>query len=129
MPQTVTNFTSHVTPVSIVLVLDVSSSIRPSLDGINAGAHLFFGGLREGDTVLNGFFNHDPWFTKDFTKDPVILAREIRVMRASGMTALYDAILASLEELSIYSKLSELCASTVSLSFPELGQYGESVQR
>lgn len=97
--QTVSHFTSELTPVSIVLLLDVSSSIQPSLDGIKAGAYRFVGGLRDGDTMLVGFFNHQLWFTDAFTDDPVALAREIRAMRASGMTALYDAILESVDEL------------------------------
>lgn len=98
--QNVTNFTAEPTPVSIVLLLDVSSSIRPSIDGIKAGAYRFLGGLREEDVALVGFFNHKIRFTERFTADPVVLAREIRSMRASGMTALYDAVFASLEELS-----------------------------
>jgi Ca-activated chloride channel family protein len=103
VPQTVTNFTSESTPVSIVLLLDVSSSIHPSIDGIKSGAYRFVGGMREGDVMLVGFFNHKLWFTADFTHDAVVLAREIRAMRASGMTALYDAILASVNVLSTIS--------------------------
>ena len=98
--QPVTNFTAETTPVSIVLLLDVSSSIHPSLDGIKAGGYRFLGGLRDGDTVLLGFFNHKHRFADAFSSDPTYLAGEIRSMRTSGMTALYDALLASLDKLS-----------------------------
>lgn len=98
--QTVTNFTPESTPVSIMLLLDVSSSIRPSLDAVKSGAYRFVGGMREGDAMRVGFFNHELRFIDAFTDDPVVLAREIRAMRASGMTALYDAIIASVEVLS-----------------------------
>ena len=65
--QTITNFTASPAPVSLVLLLDVSSSIRPSLDGIKAGAFRFLGELDDGDTARIGFFNHAVRFTETFT--------------------------------------------------------------
>lgn len=102
-PQSVAHFEEEPSPLSIVLLLDVSSSIRPSLDGLKAGAYRFIGRLAPDDQLLIGFFNDDLWFTKAFTNDTSALVTEIRRMRPRGLTALYDAILESLRELDTVS--------------------------
>jgi len=96
--QEITHFSAEPSPASLVLLLDVSSSIRPSLGGVKSGAYRFIRGLSPDDSMLIGFFNDDLWFTKEFSNDRVALAREVQAMRPRGLTALYDAILASLQE-------------------------------
>lgn len=93
-------FTPEFTPVTTLLLLDSSSSIRSNLSAIQTAAYLFARNLSEGDMARVGLFSNSvrlgPRFTADVDEHLVIL----QSMRAAGRTALYDAILTALDELS-----------------------------
>ena len=93
-------FTAESTPVTVLLLLDRSSSVHRSLDGIKSAATEFLRRLRPGDEAAVAFFNQDVQFVTPFTDDREVLYRSVRKLRAGGVTALYDAVNASLERLS-----------------------------
>jgi VWFA-related protein len=99
LPQESTFFTAQFTPVTTLLLLDSSSSIRSSLSAIQTAAYLFAQNLSDGDRVRVGLFNHDVFFGERFSDDISEHLAILRGMKPAGKTALYDAILAALEEL------------------------------
>lgn len=100
-PQEIAFFTAEFTPVTTMLLLDSSSSIRSSLGAIQTAAYLFAQNLSEGDRARIGLFANDvrfgPRFTDDLREHYVLL----QSMRPGGKTALYDAIIEALEELAV----------------------------
>lgn len=99
VPQKLAFFTAQFTPVTTLLLLDSSSSIRSSMSAIQTAAYLFAQNLSEGDTARIGLFGNDVKFGSRFTDDLSEHLAILRSMKPAGKTALYDAILASLEEL------------------------------
>lgn len=98
-PQEIEFFTAEFTPVTTLLLLDSSSSIRSSLSAIQTAAYLFAQNLSEGDTARIGLFSNDVRFGPRFSDDLAEHYALLRSMRAAGKTALYDAIIEALEEL------------------------------
>lgn len=98
--QELTFFTSVITPVTVLVLLDASSSIRSSLEAIQKASGRFVRRLRPGDQARVGYFHErvifGPRFT-DLTREHVLI---IRGILPRGNTLLYDAVLASLGELS-----------------------------
>jgi VWFA-related protein len=100
VPQDLSYFTAESTPVTVLLLLDKSSSIHRSVDGIKDAASEFLRRLRPGDEAAVAFFNQDVRFVTPFTDDRSTLYRGVRTLRAGGVTALYDAVNRSLDKLS-----------------------------
>ncbi len=100
VPQKLSFFTNEVTPVSVVLLLDTSSSIHHSLDGVKKAANNFLRRMSDEDRAAIAFFNEDLRFVSPFTNDVKALRHAVGSMKAGGATALYDAVLGSLERLS-----------------------------
>ena len=100
VPQELSYFADEKTPVTVLMLLDASSSIQRSLKGVRFAAVNFLRRLRVGDTAAVAFFNHELRFATTFTDDQTLLAGGVKSMRASGLTALYDSVLTSLERLS-----------------------------
>ena len=98
--QKVSFFASGDTPVTVILLLDASSSIAPNAAGVKAAAIHFARQLRSEDRAMVGFFNQDLFFPTEFTGDVDILERAIDGFRPGGATALYDAVRLSLDKLS-----------------------------
>jgi hypothetical protein len=61
------HFISEVTPVSVLVLLDSSSSIKPSLDAVKAAAARFVRALGPGDQARIGFFKDQVRFGHPFT--------------------------------------------------------------
>jgi Ca-activated chloride channel family protein len=100
VPQELSYFTDEETPVTVLLLLDASSSIQRSLKGVKSAAINFLRRLSFGDKAALAFFNHNLRFATPFTDDQETLARGVKSMRAGGLTALYDSVLTSLDRLS-----------------------------
>jgi VWFA-related protein len=100
VPQRLSFFTNERTPVSVVLLLDSSSSIHHSLDGVKKAADNFLRRMETEDRAAIAFFNEELRFVSSFTSDVKALRRAVGTMKAGGATALYDAVLGSLERLS-----------------------------
>lgn len=100
VPQRLSYFTSSNTPVSTLLLLDSSSSVRSSIGAIQTGAYLFVKNLGPADKARVGLFHSQVHYGPPFSRDLAVHLGTIRSMRPQGKTALYDAILSALDELS-----------------------------
>jgi VWFA-related protein len=98
-PQNLSFFTAQFTPVTTLLLLDSSSSIRSSLSAIQTAAYLFVQNLSEGDSARIGLFNSEVRFGSEFTDSIAEHLSILKTMKPEGKTALYDGILAALQEL------------------------------
>ncbi|GMR22894.1 MAG: hypothetical protein BMS9Abin37_1274 [Acidobacteriota bacterium] len=111
-PQEIQFFTAEFTPVTTMLLLDSSSSIRSNLSAIQTAGYLFARNLSEGDTARIGLFGNGvrfgPGFTDDLSEHYAILGS----MRAAGKTALYDAIITALEEVGVVDGRKSLLVFT-----------------
>jgi len=91
-PQRIDAFQEATAPMSIVLALDGSGSIRPALDAIKAAARTFVSALRPSDPLALVEFADGVSLAHDFsaTRQPTLDA--IDAHRASGGTALWDGL-------------------------------------
>jgi Ca-activated chloride channel homolog len=80
------------TPVSIVLALDASGSMRKSADALIAAAKTFVETLRPEDKLELVFFSDGVLVAHDFTTNRQVSLDAINGYRPSGGTALYDAV-------------------------------------
>lgn len=100
VPQALTFFTSVTTPVTVLVLLDGSSSVRSSLEAIQRAASGFVRKLRPGDKARVGYFHErvilGPRFT-DETREHLAI---IRTILPRGSTLFYDAVIESLKELA-----------------------------
>jgi len=99
LPQELSFFTAQFTPVTTLLLLDSSSSIRSSLSAIQTAAYLFAQNLSEGDRARVGLFSDEVRFGAGYTADIAAHLQMLKTMKAEGRTALYDSILAALDGL------------------------------
>jgi VWFA-related protein len=99
-PQEIAFFTPEVTPVTLLLLLDASTSVRDSVDGIKEAAANFVSKIQEGDRAIIADFNERVRFSSHFSDDVDRLVATIQSLYAGGWTALYDSILLSLEKVS-----------------------------
>ncbi len=98
--QELSFFTSEITPLTVLLLLDASTSIRPSVEGIKEAAVNFVIKLWEGDqAIIANIDKHIPISTS-FTGDMLRLISYIQSLYPSGWTALYDSILLSSDKFS-----------------------------
>ena len=100
VPQELAFFTAEVTPVTLLLLLDASTSMRESVDGVKEAASNFVGKLWEGDQAIIADFNERVRFSSYFSDDVDRLVSTIQSLYPSGWTALYDSVLLSLEKVS-----------------------------
>jgi len=99
--QAISQFSREYIPVSVVILLDTSSSMLSGkkLDNAKKALAQFLKRLHKGDEALLMTFRTRPRVVVGFTQDLERLRREIRRLDGNGSTALYDAVLASLEEI------------------------------
>jgi Ca-activated chloride channel homolog len=97
--QTVDSFQEAVAPVSIVLALDTSGSMKPSVDAVKEAAQRFVEALQPQDKLAMVLFSDRPTFAHDLTKEREFSLAAIRQYAAAGGTALNDALYDSLMRL------------------------------
>ena len=97
--QKISAFSDERTPLELVTAIDVSSSVTEALPGMKTAATRFLGGLEPTDqsTVLG--FNDSIYTLARRSTDQVVRERAIGRLRAWGGTALYDAIVHSIDVL------------------------------
>ena len=100
IPQEVAFFTSEGTSVSVLVLLDSSASVRANLRDVQNAANRFIDRLPRGDAARIGFFHDRVVFGPGFTDNMKEHVAMINQMRPQRSTHLYDALLASLQELS-----------------------------
>ena len=101
VPQELSYFTSAATPVTVLLLLDSSSSVRSHLREVQKSANRFIDRLQRGDQARIGLFHSEVIFGPSFTDDMKEHMAIIKQMRPQRSTLLYDAILDSLQELAV----------------------------
>jgi Ca-activated chloride channel homolog len=99
--QQLSVFTREDVPVSLGLVVDNSGSMREKRAQVNAAALTFVKTSNPQDEVFVVNFNDEYYLDldKDFTNDPKELQEALERIDSRGSTALYDAIVGSLDHL------------------------------
>jgi Ca-activated chloride channel family protein len=99
VPQELSLFSPGRTPVTIVVLLDSSASVRSDMLSIQKAANRFIKKLAPGDRARIGFFHDEVVFGPRFTDDMAELSAMIKQMRPQRSTHLYDALIESFEKL------------------------------
>ena len=99
VPQDITFFAAEAAPLTILVLLDASLSMRTNLDYVKEAAATFVDRLWEGDVAMIGEFNDRVRFGGEFTDDRFRLVANIMALDPLGPTALYDASILALERL------------------------------
>ncbi len=99
MPVNIDRLDNQDVPLQIVLLFDVSESIRPSLKTIQDAAIAFVDSLNPQDRVMLVLFNSEIHCYEQQTEDRKPIIREIRNAQARGMTKLYDSMLIGMKYL------------------------------
>lgn len=101
--QTIRVFRHEDTPVAVGLVIDHSGSMKPKIDSVLAASLAFVRVSNPNDRMFVVNFNERVFFglsaSNPFTSSIALLESAILRTPAAGMTALYDAIAASLEQV------------------------------
>jgi len=82
--QKISYFTRDALPLSIILLLDVSYSVRPIIHDIRDGALNALQRLRPDDQVAVMAFADKPQLAQDFTQDRALVARRIDEVTATN---------------------------------------------
>jgi VWFA-related protein len=99
IPVVADRLDSQDVPLQIVLLVDISESVRPTLKTIQDAAIAFVDSLTPPDRVTLILFNSEIRSYQQMTEDRKPIINEIRTARAQGMTKLYDAMLMGMKYL------------------------------
>jgi Ca-activated chloride channel homolog len=105
-PQTVTSFRREDIPVAMGIVIDNSGSMREKRDKVNKAALNLVRASNTRDEVFVVNFNDEYYLDQDFTSNIAKLREALEKVEARGGTALYDAVVASADQLK-QSKLQK----------------------
>lgn len=94
--QQIESFQEANTPISLVLALDGSGSIKAALEGVKSAALTFIESLRPSDPLALVQFADDVLFAHDFSTQRSLSEDAIRGHRATTGTALWDALHSSM---------------------------------
>jgi VWFA-related protein len=97
--QEILRFSRELTPVSMVILLDTSGSMRRHMKAVQDAAVQFVSQIRDVDRVAIIAFSDNPRVVQRFTADIGALTRAIRQTAAKGGTCLYDAVVAGCQQL------------------------------
>jgi len=93
-------------PITLGLVVDNSGSMRDKREKVNSAAITFVKTSQRQDEVFVVNFNDEFYLDldKDFTNDPIELREALERIDSRGSTAMYDALIGSLDHLKKGSK-------------------------
>jgi Ca-activated chloride channel family protein len=97
--QTIKHFSSEDAPVSVGIVLDLSSSMSKKLDWARQAVMEFCKAANPLDEFFMVTFADRPELALDFTKEPDEIQRRLAFTEAKGRTALLDAVYLSLNQM------------------------------
>jgi Ca-activated chloride channel homolog len=106
--QDLSLFTHENLPISLSIMIDTSASMDEKLSVAQAAAVRFTKTLRPQDQAQIVQFNDRATVLQDFTSDQAALESAIRRTRASGPTAMYNALYIALKDLTKLKKAGEL---------------------
>jgi Ca-activated chloride channel family protein len=92
VPQKIEFFSREQVPVSVVLTIDASGSMRPKMDAVINAAINFVKESRPGDEIAVIEFKDQPELLEEFTTDINDVIDALRGLVASGQTAMLDAL-------------------------------------
>jgi len=100
-PQKISQFSHADIPISVGLVIDNSGSMRSKRARVNAAAMTFVQTSNPQDQMFVVNFNDEFYLDmdEDFTNDPKVLKAALERIDSRGGTALYDAVLGSMDHL------------------------------
>jgi Ca-activated chloride channel family protein len=98
-PRTIETFDAADSPLSVVLVLDVSGSMLLKIDEARRAAHAFVDALKPQDEVGLITFSTTVVGSIDFTRDRRSVHAAIDAAQTNGETALYDVTAMALKRL------------------------------
>lgn len=99
VPITIDRLDNPDVPLQIVLLFDVSESLRDSLKSIQDAAIAFLDSLDPADRVTLVLFNSEIRTYSQETDDRKPIVKAIKKAQAQGMTKLYDAMLTGMKYL------------------------------
>jgi len=105
--QTITSFRHEDIPVALGIVIDNSGSMRDKRPAVNQAAINFVRASNPQDEVFIVNFNQQPYLDQDFTSNVDLLRDALDRIESRGGTALYDAIVASADQLKKEPKLEK----------------------
>jgi Ca-activated chloride channel family protein len=97
--QPLSFFSPDRTPVTMIVLLDASASVRGDMLAIQKAANRFIRKLGSGDRARIGFFHEEVVFGPRFTDDMAEHSAMINQMRPERSTHLYDALVESFDKL------------------------------
>jgi Ca-activated chloride channel homolog len=99
VPQTLESFHEAVSPLSIVLALDASGSMKGAVDAVKEGAKQFISALRPQDRLSLVLFSDESTLVHDLTTKRESTLQAVDQYTIRGGTALNDALFDSLSRL------------------------------
>ena len=104
VPQTITSFRHQDIPVSIGILIDNSGSMRYKRSAVNTAALELVRASNQNDAAFIVNFSDHAYLDQDLTSNIHDLERGLARVDSKGSTALYDAVVASADELSEHAK-------------------------
>lgn len=112
LPQALSHFYSEKVPLELIVAVDISGSMGPSLPTLKTAVARFLGAVPPRDRVTLLGFNEDVFTLTRKTTDPVERVRAVNGLVSWGTTVLYDVILAGAEMLQPLSGRKALVVFT-----------------
>ncbi|HLW89376.1 MAG TPA: VWA domain-containing protein [Terriglobales bacterium] len=106
-PQTLTAFRREDIPVSMCIVIDNSGSMREKRDKVNKAALNLVRASNPQDEVCVVNFNDEYYLDQPFTNKLPLLKEALEKVEARGGTALYDAMVATSNEMKAHARLQK----------------------
>jgi len=101
VPQQATLVGTGERPASVLLALDVSSSMQPSIDDLRQAAGAFLKALGPEDAIIITAFNEDLHVLLRSGATPAARLQVLERLTPSGGTALYDGIIRAVDIISV----------------------------
>jgi len=98
-PQTITYFASEDVPLELIVAVDISGSMGPSMPKLKRAVKDFLGAVPANDQVTLLGFNDNVFALTRKTTDPTERMRAVDRLAPWGATALYDVILRGIDML------------------------------
>jgi Ca-activated chloride channel homolog len=104
VPQTINGFEHQDQPVSMGILVDNSGSMRDKRAAVNTAAMDLLKQSNPLDVSFIVNFNDQAYLDQGFTSNLVALSRGLSRFDSHGTTAMYDAVVASADELSKHAR-------------------------
>ncbi len=129
-PSTIENFFLDKAPVNVVLLLDVSGSVREELEEIKHAAVRFSKAFSKEDRIAIITFSDRLEVLQDWTNRPKKIKKALKKLEPGYRTALWDALLETAQEtLSRVSGRKVIILLTDGLDNESYGNYEQVVDR